>query len=135
MIKVMFRSDPLIWFDVVKGHIKELIEQHPGYSVSSLLQALITRELELHLVLDGDSGSILGCLITSIIQYPECKELFIIFGGGHMVNDWEDVSQQVRKYAKVNNCDHTSVFGRPGWFKRFKEFTTRYTVYCMPTGE
>ncbi len=68
-------------------------------------------------------GIVLGAASTEVNQYTSCRALHVSFVGGIRMSEWlEEFINQLKIYAKYNNCSSVEQTGRPGWLKELKKY-------------
>jgi DNA-dependent RNA polymerase auxiliary subunit epsilon len=66
---------------------------------------------------------ILGAATTEVIQYANFRSLNVSFLGGSKMNLWLDkFIEELKVYAKFNECSYIEFIGRKGWLKSLSCF-------------
>ena len=91
------------------------------YTVTDIFKAISTGEMQFW------PGK--NCvMVTSIINYPQCKMLDVVVGGGSL-KELLSMEEILAVYAKQNGCQYLSTGGRRGWFKATQSHHHVITVF------
>lgn len=55
-----------------------------------------------------------GCLVTEIQVYPRKRVLNVFLAGGTL-DQLDDMTADVSRWAQAQGCDFATMYGRPGW--------------------
>ena len=116
---------PKFWWPRISHYLEGVIDAHPGYDVQSVHEMCHANIFKLHIVKEF---SVCGAFVTVVQEYPLCRELFILFGGGEGIKNWRLIEDQFSEYARELECDIISLYGRKGWLRHFKRYDTQYMV-------
>ena len=121
MINVKPQSSPIDWIRLEKHIEDSLSEGIRMYTVTDIFKAIGTGEMQFW---PGEDCVI----VTSIIDYPQCRILDIVVGGGNLKEllTFEGI---LTAYAKQNKCHYLSTGGRRGWQKILKSEKQIVTVF------
>jgi hypothetical protein len=117
-LPVILSGVPYTMIETVWSKIEHFLEdsiQHSDnkYTASSLKQALVARDMQLWIALQG--VNILSYAITYIVDYPTQRRLCIILMGGEHLDKWKHLIEDMSQWAKQQQCVAIEAFARPGW--------------------
>jgi transposase len=103
-----------IWKEVAPL-LSQALEYSDGkYSLESIKQALINRDMQLWLSIDGH---IEACGVTQIVSYPCKKVCNFMFVAGRDMEKWLTFENDIKQWAREHGCQSIELYGRPGWQK------------------
>lgn len=115
------QSNPEDWVRLEKYIDDSLSVGVRLYTVTDIFKAISTGEMQFW------PGK--NCvMVTSIINYPQCKMLDVVVGGGSL-KELLSMEEILAVYAKQNGCQYLSTGGRRGWFKATQSHHQVITVF------
>lgn len=118
-------------YPILIDYIKKAEEWTLGrMNIDDISALMFSRNAQLWMVFDQESGDVHGYLTTEIRQYPQAKHLCVLNCGGHdgsldaCVHKVFDIFEQ---YAKSTGCDGIEFAGRPAWSKFVKQHDIQKT--------
>jgi hypothetical protein len=109
-------------------------------TVDDILRFVYTRQMDLWVIVDTDTRTVWGYLITEVKSYPAQKMLVLQYAAGH-TGVLEQIEEQLHKllenFAKDAGCAGIEFFGRPGWRNNARKngYTSTTVVYEKYFGE
>ena len=107
MINVKPQSSPDDWIRLEKYIEESLSVGVRLYTVTDIFKAIGTGDMQFWPGKDC-------VIVTSILQYPQCKILDIVVGGGNL-KELLSFEKIITAYARQNKCQYLSTGGRRGW--------------------
>lgn len=125
-----------IWSKVV-GYIKLSTDYSYGrFEPEDVLDLILEGRYLLWIAYEG--SDIKGAVVTSVVQYPRKKFLYLMFCGGEDGFDWkEEMLKMLQCWAFDSQCDGIEANGRLGWSKIFKAdgYKPLWQLFELPAGE
>ncbi len=117
-----------VW-DKVAPILARVVKPETGYAVDDVLTELQFARMQLWVIDDFKA-----VIVTTILQLPLRKTLWIQFVAGDDLDDWMDDWIVVQEgFARYNGCSVIECSGRSGWTKKlcnrypgYKAVTTNY---------
>jgi len=108
------------------------------YSLNDLVKEICEGGQQLWICYDSDPIEYHSICTTSIVEYPGCKLLRIVYASGHDMDSWRDPLLDVlERFALDNGCSGLEMIGRKGWEKvlRGRRWSVESQIYRMDLGE
>lgn len=106
------------YWHLVRDFIAEsLRKMSDNTKLDDIYSSLITSDRQLWVVYDRDEEKIIGCILTSILVFPEYKKLLYYVVSGKDFKLWRDYSSIIENWAKSKGCTKIEMCGRLGWRK------------------
>lgn len=127
---------PDLWQDVLPMLIKALEYADGKYTLRSIFDALITKNMQLWIAVT-QKNEIKAFAITEIVNYPGKRVLLILFAGGEEVDTWLDKIEYLQNFAHFNDCQAVEIYGREGWAKKLlpHNYVKIHSVYRYEIGK
>lgn len=105
------------WWPSVEEWVREALGHGPGlYAPQDVLDRILDREMQLWVACDDEEP--IGCVTTSVEQFPRRKALLIgvVAGRRGQVRAWiKGMDDLLMAYAQHMGCDVQLAEGRLGW--------------------
>lgn len=105
------------WWPRVEEWVREALGHGPGlYAPQDVLDRILGREMQLWVACDDEEP--IGCVTTSVEQFPRRKALLIgvVAGRRGQVRAWiKGMDELLMAYAQHMGCDVQLAEGRLGW--------------------
>ena len=122
----------MLWPDVEKLLTRSLDTAKGKFDLESVRTSILSGELVLWLVLDGDVP--VAAITTRIIVYPRRRALALDWIGGSRMKEWLPMAMEtMRAHAKRNDCEHIEGYGRKAWGRWLEKYSWKpeYVAYRM----
>jgi hypothetical protein len=91
------------------------------YTPESLLTMAVKGKVQVWLI--GDERDVELTVVTSVVEYPNIKVLWIMAASGEKIDVYSERLHDVFEgYAKLQGCSRIEIRGRGGWLKKFGKF-------------
>jgi hypothetical protein len=112
-----------IWSQVEPLLSKLIDRSHERFESIDVLHDLLINKQQLWIVWDTEEDyKIVAMLTTEVFRYPRKNYLVAQNCAGTRMKEWfDDIYENITKYAKSINCDGVEVIGRRGWISNFKK--------------
>lgn len=109
---------PGIWAEI-RDHIAGACEFSGGkYAAGDILKALLARNMQLWLVVDGDR--VAAIVLTEIASYPRFKVCKLLACTGEARETWTHLIGEIEAWARAQGCAVLESIARPGWERVLK---------------
>lgn len=110
----------LVW-SVVKPYVQVALDRTEGeMSVKDVYNSLLNQDMQLWVLIDGPT--VIGALVTQILDFPNVKACRYVTMGGDVHGDFEAVTDLIEEWALSHGCQRMEIVGRPGWARALKDF-------------
>lgn len=118
----------------VRGYIANATEHtHGRYEPEDILGLLLDDSHQLWIAIDGEE--IIGCIVTTIVDYPRKRVLSCPFVTGDDFSRWKHpMLHLLRRWATDTNCEALESTARLGWARVFKDdgYTAMWQAFELP---
>lgn len=111
----------------VWGYLSYLLQKEPalwdrGNSLDSIRNSLDGGTVLAWLLLAKDAKVVMA-FMTTVMVYPTCKVLCVVWGAGIRLNDYLELALSgLENYANNQGLDFVSIEGREGWKRPLSGF-------------
>lgn len=132
---VLYRNVPSVW-PVVLPMVEKAIEYaHGELEADDVLNALLNRDMQLWVVLDG--RVVRAVTITEISSFPRLKVCRVLMVAGDEMDKWVDLVDVIEKWAMSQGCKRLESYNRPGITRKMAKLGMKkiYDVIAKPLGD
>lgn len=76
----------------------------------------------------ANSTEIKAAAATALQRIGEHKICILVACGGHDMQDWLPLMQQIEEYAKAEGCKSMRIYGREGWLRALDGYQKKAVV-------
>lgn len=103
--------------------LEKAVNRTEKVTLSGLRESMISGDMQLWLVYDTASNSVLAACGTELATYVSgFKTARLLLLGGLDLDRWAFFLANFEKWAKEEGCDAVEMVGRKGWGKMFPDY-------------
>lgn len=85
-----------------------------------------------HLWIAFDDSGVVGCIVTTLSDYPSKRYLCLLFTAGKKISRWTpQMNDLLTRWAEDNGCDGIEGQGRPEWARMYRRFGCEPLAVCF----